>query len=120
MPVFAGRRLGPGTRGLRAEGAPELVSRRWGLRRWAALSLGLLQLVCHSAVLAELDGCSGWPGARVGSDERGYRCSCEKILGGAGEDDCAGWHISGGGAVDRLPVRSVSAAGRDGAARHAA
>src|SRR5271170_2379462 len=120
MPVFTGRRLGPGTRGLRAEGAPELVSRGRDLWRWTALSLGLLQLVCHSAVFAELDGCSGWAGARLGGDERGHRRSCEKIRGGAGEDDCARWDISGGGAVDRLPVRGVSVAGRDGAARHAA
>ena len=30
--------------------------------------------------------------------------------------DCPGWDLSGGGAVDCLPVRGVSAAGRDGVA----
>ena len=101
-------------------GAPELVSGRWDLRGWAALSLGLLQLVCHSAVFAELDGWGGGAGACLGSDEGGYRCPGEKICGSTGEDDCTGWHLPGGGTVDCLPVRGVSAAGRDGAAREAA
>ena len=79
--------------------------------RWAALSRGLLRLVCDASVHAGCARDGGRSGRWLEGDDGDGARAGDAICGDPGADDCAGWELSAGGAVAGIQVWSVSPAG---------